>query len=177
MPVLRTENIHNVVCKFYDGGVVKVGTAGDRFTIRVPAEEEPWFATRLRAELIRRELATAEEPPMDEAGEAAMAASVAAKAHAADLQAASKIVKAAAAVEAKAAARMAGAEQDVMKAEHKRELAKMQGEHEIKMADMKAKVARLVPLASQLARVEPKAAALQTKLDAFMRAARVRERK
>ena len=48
----------------------------------------------------------------------------------------------------------------------------MQGEHEIKMADMNAKVARLVPLASQLARVEPKAAALQTKLDAFMRGPR-----
>ena len=51
-----------------------VGTASDRFTIKVPADESSWVATRLRAELIKRELATATELPVDEAGEAAMAA-------------------------------------------------------------------------------------------------------
>ena len=75
MPLLRSETVHGVVCKFYDGCVVKVGTtAAARFTIKVPADEATWFSTRLRAELIKRELATATELPVDEAGEAAMAA-------------------------------------------------------------------------------------------------------
>ena len=40
MPLLRSETVHGVVCKFYDGCVVKVGTtAAARFTIKVPADE------------------------------------------------------------------------------------------------------------------------------------------
>ena len=36
MPLLRTELHEGLVCKFYDGGIVKVGTtAADRFTIRL----------------------------------------------------------------------------------------------------------------------------------------------
>ena len=48
MPLLRTETIHGWPCKFYDDGLVKVGTTAARFTIRVPADEGAWFATRLR---------------------------------------------------------------------------------------------------------------------------------
>ena len=80
MPLLRTDHIHGWACKFYDRDVVMVGTGADRFTIKVPTDELSWVATRLRAELIKRELATAEELPTDEAGEAAMAAKSAAKA-------------------------------------------------------------------------------------------------
>ena len=165
MPVLRTENIHNVVCKFYDGGVVKVGTAGDRFTIRVPAEEELWFGTRLRAELIRRELAMAEELPIDEAGEAAMASNAAAKARAAASKAALKLVKDAAAAKAEAESALAGAEYDVAKAELKR------GRAELKLNDatFKAKVAKLVPVVSHLAQQTPEAAPLQAKMESFFR--------
>lgn len=51
-------------CKFYNNCCVTVGTrAADRFTIKVPADEVSWFATRLRAELIESELALAEELP------------------------------------------------------------------------------------------------------------------
>ena len=65
MPCLRTTTIHGVVCKFYDGGVVKVGTtAASRFTMKVPDDEISWFPTRLRAELVKRELATAAELPV-----------------------------------------------------------------------------------------------------------------
>ena len=60
MPLLSTEKVHGWPCKFYDDGLVKVGTKTDRFTIRVLADEGAWFATRLRAELIERELATDE---------------------------------------------------------------------------------------------------------------------
>ena len=64
MPCLRTETIHGVVCKFYDGGMVKVGTsAASRFTVK-----ESWFPTRLRAELIKRGLASASDLSVDEAG-------------------------------------------------------------------------------------------------------------
>ena len=59
--------------------MVKVGTgAASRFTIKVPTDEEWWFSTRLRAELVKRELATAADLPVDEVGEAAMAAKAAA---------------------------------------------------------------------------------------------------
>lgn len=71
-----------MVCKFYDGGVVKVGTsAASRFTVKVSADEESWFPTRLRAELIKRGLASASDLSVDEAGEAAMAAKSAAAAN------------------------------------------------------------------------------------------------
>ena len=75
MPLLRKDTIHGWRCSFYDNDRVMVGTtARSRFTMNVPADETSWFATRLRAELIERELATAEELPTDEADEAAMAA-------------------------------------------------------------------------------------------------------
>ena len=36
MPLLRTEEHEGLVCKVYDGGVVKVGTtAADRFTFQL----------------------------------------------------------------------------------------------------------------------------------------------
>ena len=36
MPLLRTEEHEGLVCKFYDGGVGKVGTtAAERFTMRL----------------------------------------------------------------------------------------------------------------------------------------------
>ena len=53
MPLLRTEEHDGLVCKFYDGGVVKVGTtAADRFTIRLKDGDD--FATRLKQELEER---------------------------------------------------------------------------------------------------------------------------
>ena len=53
MPLLRTEEHEGLVCKFYDGGVVKVGTtAADRFTIRLKEDED--FPTRLKEELEER---------------------------------------------------------------------------------------------------------------------------
>ena len=84
-----------MVCKFYDGGVVKVGTsAASRFTVKVSADEESWFPTRLRAELIKRGLASASDLSVDEAGEAAMAAKSAAAAKEAAKRAAWKRPKA-----------------------------------------------------------------------------------
>ena len=91
MPLLRTETIHGWVCKFYDNDRVMVGTTARRFTMNLPADETTWVATRLRAELIARELATAEELPIDEAGEAAMASKAAAKVRARATKAALKI--------------------------------------------------------------------------------------
>ena len=96
MPLLRTEKVHGVQCKFYDGDVVKVGTTAARFTIKVPADEASWFSTRLRTELIKRKLAEAAELSVDEAGEAAMAAKAAEVAKAAERRAASKEAAAAA---------------------------------------------------------------------------------
>ena len=154
------------MCKFYDGGVVKVGTASDRFTMRVPAEDESWVATRVRAELINRELAAADELPMDEAGEAAMAAKSTAVAQEAAKKATWKRLVAAekACPTRKAAAALEAAEHHVAVAEQKRQLA----ESTAKLVGLKAKVAKVAPFVAQLAKVEPKAAALQTKLDAFM---------
>ena len=164
MPLLRTETIHGYVCKFYDNGVVMVGTAGDRFTMKVPADETSWVATRLRAELIERQLAAADELPIDEAGEAAMAAKVAAKVCAADAKAASRKISAAAAAREQAAAALDGANHNVTRAEHKRDLAELK----LKSATLQAKAAKLAPLVSQLAQQTPKAAPLQAKLDAFL---------
>ena len=45
-----------------------VGTTARRFTMNVPADETSWVATRLPAELIKRELANAEELPIGGAG-------------------------------------------------------------------------------------------------------------
>ena len=59
MPLLRTETIHDWMCKIYDKDRVMVGTTARRFTMNVPADETSWVATRLRAELIKRELANA----------------------------------------------------------------------------------------------------------------------
>ena len=115
-----------MVCKFYDGGIVKVGTtAACRFTIKVAADEEWWFSTRLRVELITRELATADELPVDEAGEAAMAAKAAAAAKEADKRAAWYKAKADEAAEPRrqAAAALESAKHTERIAGHKRALA------------------------------------------------------
>ena len=69
MPLQREETVHGWPCKFYANDVVKVGTKATRFTLKVPADEGSWFATRLRAELIRRELVVAAELPTDGAGD------------------------------------------------------------------------------------------------------------
>ena len=53
MPLLRTEQIHGWTCKFYDGGVVMVGTTANWFTIKVAADEASggWpLETRVRAD-------------------------------------------------------------------------------------------------------------------------------
>ena len=58
MPLLRTEVHEGLVCRFYDGVVVMVGTtAADRFTIRLKDGED--FPTRLKKELEER---SAREP-------------------------------------------------------------------------------------------------------------------
>ena len=82
-----------MVCEFYDGGVIRVGTtAACRFTINMAADEELWFSTRLRGQniLITHELAAADELPVDEAGEVAMAAKAAAAVKEAEKRAAWK---------------------------------------------------------------------------------------
>ena len=58
MPLLRTEVHEGLVCKFYDSGVVMIGTtAADRFTVRLKDGDD--FATRLNEELKKR---SAREP-------------------------------------------------------------------------------------------------------------------
>ena len=53
MPLLRTEEHDGLMCKFYEGGVVMVGTtAAERFTIRLKDHED--FPTRLKKELEKR---------------------------------------------------------------------------------------------------------------------------
>ena len=62
MPLLRSEEHEGLVCKFYDGGVVKVGTtAADRFTIRLKDDDD--FLTRLNAELEKRRTPPPEPKP------------------------------------------------------------------------------------------------------------------
>ena len=172
MPLLRTEKIHGWPCKFYDNGGVTVGTrAADRFTIKVPADEVSWFATRLRTELIERELATADELPTDEAGEAAMAAKAAAKAHLAAKKAAQRPIKDAEATKAKAAAALDAARYDEMVAGHKRRVA----ETNLNVAKTTVKLAKTIPLVAELVQQLPelalKAAPLQAKLDSLFRRA------
>ena len=156
---LREETVHGWSCKFYNGGVVKVGTKATRFTLKVPTDEVSWFSTRLRAELIKRELATADELTVDEAGEA-VAATKAALKKAVAAEAASPRKKAAARVEAAA---------------HHEQLAaakRTQAECDLAQAgldSLRAKVARVAPLAAQLANVTPATAVLQTKLESFMK--------
>ena len=147
MPLLRTETIHGWVCKFYDNDRVMVGTTARRFTMNLPADETTWVATRLRAELIARELATAEELPIDEAGEAAMASKAAAKVRARATKAALKITIKAEAVQARAAAALARAELDVETAPLKRDIAELK----LDIAQKKAKVAKVVPVVSRAA--------------------------
>ena len=171
MPVLRTETIHGWPCKFYDNGTVNVGTrAADRFSIKVPPDEGAWFATRLRAELIERELATEEELPTDEAGEAAMAAKAAAKAREAASKAAKKRVDEALAAEARAAAARDTARYHEAVAGQKRQLAEL--DH--KIAVKTVKLAKAVPLVAGLVQELPElaqkaAAPLQAKLESFFR--------
>ena len=125
MPLQHDETVHGWPCKFYANDVVKVGTKATRFTLKVPADEGSWFATRLRAELIRRELAVAAELPTDGAGEAAMAAKAAAAAKQAAQLAASKQIAAdrAASPRWKAAAKVEAAVHHEMIAGQKRKLA------------------------------------------------------
>ena len=166
MPLLRKETIHGWRCSFYDNDRVMVGTtARSRFTMNVPADETSWFATRLRAELIERELATAEELPVDDVGEAAMAAKAAAAESKAASKAALKMVKDAAVAKAEAEAALAGAEYDVAKAELKRGRAELK----LEAATFKAKVAKVVPVVSHLAQQTPAAAPLQAKMESFFR--------
>ena len=56
-------------------------------------------------------------------------------------------------------------QRDEMRAGQKRELA----ERELKLAETTAKVAKVVPLVTQLAKVSPVAEILQTKLETFMK--------
>ena len=171
MPLLRSETVHGVVCKFYDGCVVKVGTtAAARFTIKVPTDEATWFSTRLRAELIKRELATATElPVVDEAGEAAMAAKAEAVGktdtdRAAQLDA---YLKAEASPRKQAAIALEQAASHAQLAESKRKLA----EKRLEVAQVRAKVAKVAQAATaaaSLAKTIPQPAPLQAKLEAFM---------
>ena len=156
--------MHGWSCKFYQGDVVKIGTKASRFTLKVPADEVSWFATRLRAELIRRELASATELPVDEAGEAALAAKAAAAGKRAAERAASQQTAAdrAASPRRKAAAKVEAAAHHEMIAGQKRELA----EAELKYAKVTAKVAQAAPLVAGLAKVA--SAPLQTKLESFL---------
>ena len=119
---------------------------------------------RLRAELIRRELAVAAELPTDGAGEAAMAAKAAAAAKQAAQLAASKQITAgrAASPRRKAAAKVEAAAHHEMIAGQKRKLA----EAELKYAKVTAKVAQAAPLVAGLAKVA--SAPLQTKLESFL---------
>ena len=92
MPLQREETVFGFACKFYDKGIVKVGTtAAARFTIAVQPDEH--FPTRLRHELIERGLSNAADIPADAAEEAAWEAR---KAAAAERKAASADAKAAA---------------------------------------------------------------------------------
>ena len=155
---------------------MKVGTAANsRFTLKVPAADEVWFSTRLRAELIKRELATAAELAVDEAGEAAMAAKAANAARDATSRAAwKKAVKDEAADPARqAATALRFAQQHERLTVQKRELA----EKKLKLAcDMQA-FRRVKSAANALVDgVGPEAAAKfetsgmqasQSKLDAF----------
>jgi phage-related minor tail protein len=161
---LREETVHGWSCKFYQGDVVKIGTKASRFTLKVPADEVSWFATRLRAELIRRELASATELPVDEAGEAALAAKAAAAGKRAAERAASQQTAAdrAASPRRKAAAKVEAAAHHEMIAGQKRKLA----EAELKYAKVTAKVAQAAPLVAGLAKVA--SAPLQTKLESFL---------
>ena len=176
MPLLRKDTIHGWRCSFYDNDRVMVGTsARSRFPLNVPADETSWFATRLRAELIERELATAEELPMDEDGEAAMAACNAAKLHAAALTAASKVARQADSKRARLEAALEAAMHHEETAGVKRERAELElqlaeGHH--RMATTRVKVAKVQPVVAEMAKTNPTAAALQTKLDSFFRGPR-----
>ena len=166
MPLLRTETIHGWPCKFYDNDVVVVGTTTGRFSIKLPASEDTWFATRLRAELIKRELATADELVVDEAGEAAMTAFNAAKERAAASIAASKVVREAEIKRDRVAAALNAAQHNEANAGLKRQLA--QGR--LTLADMQVKVAKAAtPLMSEKA--TSKTVPLRATLDAFLRPA------
>ena len=148
---------------------VMVGTAADRFTIKVPADESWWVATRLRAELIKRELATAADLPMDEAGEAAMAAKAAAKARASATKAAAKTVKVAEAAKTTAAVALNAARYHEAVAGPKRR----QAEVNLELACTSVKLAKALPvvsaLAQQLPEIAPEAAPIQAKLESFFR--------
>ena len=118
------------------------------------------------AELIRRELATADELVVDEAGEAAMAACNAAKTRATASKAASKVAREANIKKERLAAALDAAKQNEANAGLKRQLA--QGR--LKIADMQAKVAKAAtPLMSEPS--TSKTAPLRGTLDAFLRPA------
>jgi hypothetical protein len=150
---LREETVHGWSCKFYHGDVVKIGTKASRFTLKVPADELSWFGTRLRAELIRRELASASELRVDEAGEDAMAAKAAGAAKQAAQRVALKQATAnrAASPRRKAAAKVEAAAHHETVAGQKRKLA----EAELKLAKVTAKVAQAAPLVAGLAKMAP----------------------
>lgn len=163
---LREETVHGWPCNFYANDVVKVGTKAGRFTLKVPVNEMSWFATRLRAELIKQELTLADDLPIDEAGEVAMRAKMEAAAQEAVKKTALRktIADAASSPRRKAAAALEAAERQAMLAEQKRKLC--EGEH--RLVNLNAKMAKAAPLVSQLAGVVPGAEALQTKMEWFM---------
>jgi len=147
---LREETVHGWSCKFYHDDVVKLGTKASRFTLKVPADELSWFGTRLRAELIRRELASASELRVDEAGEDAMAAKAAGTAKQAAQRAALKQATANRAASPRRKAVEAAAHHETV-AGQKRKLA----EAELKLAKVTAKVAQAAPLVAGLAKMAP----------------------
>ena len=170
MPLLRTETVHGVVCKSYDGDIVKVGTtAAGRFTIKVPSDEESWFPTRLRAELVKRELAIAAELAVDETGEAAMAAKAAAAKEEADKRAAWKQAVAEDRVcpKRKAEAALEAARLDEVRAETNT-LRAEKACHDAQINDAKAKAAKVVAGIADLAQTEPKLAPIKTSLEAWL---------
>ena len=123
-------------------------------------------AVWLRAELIKRELATADELVVDEAGEAAMTAFNAAKERAAASIAASKVVREAEIKRDRVAAALNAAQHNEANAGLKRQLA--QGR--LTLADMQVKVAKAAtPLMSEKA--TSKTVPLRATLDAFLRPA------
>ena len=133
-----------------------VGTDSDRFTIKVPPDESSWVATRIRAELIKRELAAAEELPVDEAGEIAMAAKATAKTLASNAAAAKKAAKKAAAANPvnKAAAALEAAQHHEKIAEQKRRFA----EGNLQVAQQHRKISKVLQQVTEVVETLPAAA-------------------
>jgi len=68
MPLLRKQMVYGLVCNVYDGGVVKVGTNLERFTLRLKPQDA--LVPRLRAALMKRGWKSEELPENDKAAAA-----------------------------------------------------------------------------------------------------------